>query len=238
MFFEGNDRQIREALVAIKKVVAGDFESRIHNITATGELGELLYTINDLVDRCDAYVRESAACTDHIGRNQYFRKIIEVGMQGAFLNASRTVNRALSAMQEKVDDFAGVAEKFEAEIVGVAETVSSASTELQASAGAMGRVAASTAEKSTAVAAAAEEAATNVQTVSAASEELTASINQITQQVSDAGKVSQEAAAASASVAGQVNHLREASNKIQCWRSGCGVGRAFPAVRDAAPNGR
>ncbi|MCG8592960.1 MAG: methyl-accepting chemotaxis protein [Kiloniellales bacterium] len=215
MFARKHDREIREALTAVKKVAAGDFEARIHNITAQGELGELLHSINDLVDRCDAYLRESAACMDHASRNQYFRKIVETGMQGAFLNASLTVNRALGAMQDKVDGFAGVAEAFDAQIVGVVETVSSASTELHASAGAMGRVAASTAEKSSSVAAAAEAAAGSVQAVSAASEELTASIGEIAQQVSAASRVSQEAAEASASVAGQVARLREASEKIQ-----------------------
>lgn len=215
MFFKNNDQQISKALAAIKKVEAGDFESRIHNITASGELGELLHTINDLVDRCDAYVRESAACMDYVSHNQYYRKIIEVSMQGAFLNASRTVNKALGAMQKKVDNFSQVAVKFETEIGGVVEMVSSASTELQASANSMGDLAERTAAKSTTVAAAAEEASINVQTVSAASEELTASINEISQQVSAASKVAQEAAESSSDVVGQVDQLKDASGRIQ-----------------------
>ena len=215
MFSKNNSQQIREALVAIKKVEAGDFESRIHNITATGDLGELLNTINDLVDRCDAYVRESAACMDYVSHNQYYRKIIEVSMQGAFLNASRTVNKALAAMQKKVEDFSDVAMKFETQIGGVVDTVSSASTQLQASAGSMGDVAERTSQKSTAVAAAAEEASTNVQTVAAASEELTASINEISQQVSAASNIAKETADTSSGLVGQVDQLKGASGRIQ-----------------------
>ena len=215
MFFKSNSQQIREALTAIKKVEAGDFESRIHNITATGDLGELLHTINDLVDRCDAYVRESAACMDYVSHKQYYRKIIEVSMQGAFLNASRTVNKALAAMQKKVEDFSDVAVKFETQIGGVVDTVSSASTQLQASAGSMGDVAERTSQKSTAVAAAAEEASTNVQTVAAASEELTASINEISQQVSAASNIAKETADTSSGLVGQVDQLKGASGRIQ-----------------------
>ena len=80
MFGGSNKTDIRDALVVMKKVVAGDFEARLTNITATGDLGELLHTVNDLVDRCDAYIRESAACMDHVSNNQYFRKIIEAGV--------------------------------------------------------------------------------------------------------------------------------------------------------------
>lgn len=56
-----DDAEIENALRVMKKVCSGDFEARITNITATGSLGELFNTINDLVDRCDAYLRESKA---------------------------------------------------------------------------------------------------------------------------------------------------------------------------------
>lgn len=214
MLLKSNNAGIRKALSTVQKVASGDFEARIHNITESGEIGELLHSINDLIDRCDAYIRESSACMDHTSNNQYFRKIVEVSMQGAFLNASVTVNNALNAMQNKVDDFSGVAARFESEIGGVVETVSSASTELQASAASMGDLAKRTATNTTAVAAAAEEASTNVQTVAAASEELTASISEISQQVSSASNVAQQAAEKSSGVVEQVGQLNDASSRI------------------------
>jgi len=74
---EASDNQIAEALRVMKRVVAGDFEARLLHITAEGNLGELLHTVNALVDRCYSYVRESAARMDHVNNNQYFRTIIE-----------------------------------------------------------------------------------------------------------------------------------------------------------------
>lgn len=208
------DGNIADALDVIKRVVAGDFEARLTHITAEGELGELLYTVNDLIDRCDAYIRESAACMDHVSKNKYFRKIIETSMQGAFLDASITVNTALLSMQQKVDDFSEIADNFETTVGAVVEIVSSAATELTASSEALRHLASETSERSTAVAAAAEQASTNVQTVAAASEELTGSITEISRQVSTATELASDAANTSQHVGQQVKHLQEAAGQI------------------------
>jgi methyl-accepting chemotaxis protein len=207
--------QIKAALGVMEQVAAGDFEARLLNITAEGDLGELLHTINDLVDRCDSYVRESAACMDHVNKNQYFRTIIETGMQGSFLNAGKTVNSALGAMQEKVDSFTKIADVFETDVSSIVQGVSHAATELQASAEAMTDTAASASEQSTAVAAAAEEASVNVQTVSASSEQLMSSISEISKQIAGSTSVAVEASESSEAVAGQVNELQGAVDQIQ-----------------------
>ena len=124
MFAKNNDAEIANALAVMKRVAAGDFEARITGIEASGDLGELLYTANDMIDRCDAYVRESAACMEHVSNNQYFRKIIETSMLGSFLNASQTVNAALGAMQKKVDDFGVIADSFERSVGSVVALIS------------------------------------------------------------------------------------------------------------------
>ena len=181
MFFSKKKNQIRvqspnqsssemsDALVTIKRAAAGDFDARLTNITATGELGELLLTVNDLIDRCDAYVRESAACMEHVSRNQYFRKIIETSMQGAFLDASKTVNSALGSMQQRVESFNDVTAKFESTVGEVVSTVSSAATELSSSSDSLQTIAGETSERAGNVASSAEQAASNVSTVAAAS---------------------------------------------------------------------
>ena len=210
-----SNAQIQQALHVAKQVAAGDFEARITNVTAGGELGELLHTINDLIDRCDSYVRESAACMEHVSQNQYFRSIVETGMQGSFLNASRTVNAALRAMQSRVDAFRGVTQVFESDVFGVVESVSNAATELEASSNAMTSTAQSASRNSTAVAAAAEEAAVNVQTVAAASEELSSSIGEISRQMTNSATVANAASESSETAAAQVEQLRTAVDQIQ-----------------------
>ena len=78
-----------------RAVADGDFEARILNITETGEPGELLHAINLLIDRTDAYMRESKACLDYVSRNQYFRLIEREG-HGRRVRRSRrdTINTA------------------------------------------------------------------------------------------------------------------------------------------------
>jgi len=85
MLGSGNSSAIKKALVACKAVADGNFEARVIGITEKGEAGELLHAINLLIDRADAYVRESQACLEHVRDNKYYRRILEKGMTGSFL---------------------------------------------------------------------------------------------------------------------------------------------------------
>lgn len=136
-------------------------------------------------------------------------------MQGAFLQASRTVNAALRSMQRRVENFSEVANAFETDIFSVVENVSNASTELRASSEALTQTAGSVSHQSTVVAAASEEASVNVETVSAASEELSSSISEISRQVEGASRLAVSAAESSETIAGQVEDLQKAADQVQ-----------------------
>lgn len=207
-------RDIANALAVLKRVEAGDFEQRIIGIESDGDLRDLLLTVNDVIDRCDAYVRESAACLEYVSNNKYYRKIIETGMQGSFLYASRAVNQALDAMQEKVNGLNSVTTRFEETVGSVVQTVASAATELNSSSETLSQISSGTTQRAASVAAAAEEASTNVQTVAAASEELTSSINEISQQVQNASRLAAEAANVSNSLQDRTGELSTAAEQI------------------------
>lgn len=85
MLIGNNHKKIKKALETIKKVVEGDFEARIMNIQARGDLGELLYAINDLIDRSDAYIRESQAAMDAVSHNKYYKKLWKQACRGLTL---------------------------------------------------------------------------------------------------------------------------------------------------------
>lgn len=82
MFNGGKTASITKIKDVCEAVANGDFEARILNITETGEMGETMHAINRLIDRTDAYMRESKACLEYVSRNQYFRTIAEKGMVG------------------------------------------------------------------------------------------------------------------------------------------------------------
>ena len=107
-----------------------------------------------------------------------------------------------------------LADDFEANVKGVVELVSSASTQMEGAAQSMTTTAEQTSERSSAVAAASEEASSNVQTVASAAEELSVSIREISGQVTDSADITREAVATAEAATNQVHGLVEASQRI------------------------
>ncbi|MEO5374074.1 MAG: methyl-accepting chemotaxis protein [Alphaproteobacteria bacterium] len=107
-----------------------------------------------------------------------------------------------------------LADGFESSVKGVVNTVSSASTEMQATASSMSAISEETSRQATTVAAAAEQASANVQTVSAAAEELSSSIGEIARQVAQAAKISSGAVDQARHTNDMVQGLADAANKI------------------------
>ncbi len=112
-----------------------------------------------------------------------------------------------AAMRELADSFEGA-------VGGIITAVSSASTELQATAQTMNSHAEETSRQSTTVAAAAEQAATNVTMVASAAEELGASVEEIGRQVNSAASVAGHAVAQAAETASLVATLNQGAARI------------------------
>ena len=91
-------------------------------------------------------------------------------------------------LQRKAD-MRKLADDFECAVGEIIETVSSASTELEASAGTLTSTAERAQELTTVVAAASEEASTNVQSVASATEEMASSVNEISRQVQESARM-------------------------------------------------
>ncbi len=107
-----------------------------------------------------------------------------------------------------------IADEFDVNIKGVVETISSSATELEASAQTMAQIADQANQRSTAVAAASEEASSNVQTVAAAAEELAASIAEIGRQVTQSNTICSAAVDEAKHVNDTVRTLAEGAQRI------------------------
>jgi methyl-accepting chemotaxis protein len=103
---------------------------------------------------------------------------------------------------------------FEGDVAIALKTVSSAATEMNATATAMAATAEETARQSTVVAAASDEASTNVQAVASASEELTASISEIGRQSGRSADLAGRAVADAGDTGRRMQDLAEAARKI------------------------
>lgn len=100
---------------AIRK---GDFEARITNIVETGALGDVQNKVNDMIDCCDAFVREATASLDAVCRNVYYRRILPGGLQGSFRVAAGMINGSIETQAKAVEKARAEAEAQQAHIVG------------------------------------------------------------------------------------------------------------------------
>jgi methyl-accepting chemotaxis protein len=103
---------------------------------------------------------------------------------------------------------------FESMIGEIVETVSSASTQLEASAGTLSSTAERSQQLATAVAAASEEASTNVQSVASATEEMASSVNEISRQVQESARMATEAVDQARKTNDRVSELSKAAARI------------------------
>jgi methyl-accepting chemotaxis protein/CHASE3 domain sensor protein len=115
------------------------------------------------------------------------------------------------ARQRTVD---GYIKSFETQVAGILSTLASAATEMNQTAEGMSATAEETSRQSAAVAAASEQATTNVQTVASAAEELSASVQEISRQVAQSTQISGQAVEEVTRTNATVKGLAEAAQKI------------------------
>jgi methyl-accepting chemotaxis protein len=85
------------------EISRGNFEARIAHIGETGKLGDVQHKVNDMIDRCDAFVREATACMEAVCRNVYYRHIMYGGLAGSFRVAAEIINNSLEAQGKAVE---------------------------------------------------------------------------------------------------------------------------------------
>ena len=116
--------------------------------------------------------------------------------------------------QQRKADMIKLADDFESAVGEIIETVSASSNELEASAGTLTATAVRSQELTTMVAAASEEASTNVQSVASATEEMASSVNEISRQVQDSARMANEAVDQARKTNDRVSELSKAAARI------------------------
>lgn len=151
----------------------------------------------------------------------------EIGMMARAVDKFRmkTIEKAQREAQEKAEAdrkletdrktaMIKLAESFEHAVGGIIETVSSASTELEAAAGTLTSTADTTQHLSGTVAAASEQASANVQSVASATNEMTSSVQEISRQVQESSRIASEAVRQAEKTDGRITELSQAANRI------------------------
>jgi methyl-accepting chemotaxis protein len=170
----------------MQQLARGNFDVLVPGVDRQDELGEMARTV------------------------EVFKKN---GLEVERMKAEQTASEQRTAQQRKAD-MQKLADGFEAAVGRIVETVSSASTELEASAGTLTSAAERAQALTTAVAAASEEATTNVQSVASATEELTSSVNEISRQVQESARMANEAVDQARRTNDRVGQLSKAAARI------------------------
>jgi methyl-accepting chemotaxis protein/CHASE3 domain sensor protein len=118
------------------------------------------------------------------------------------------------AAEQRKAEMLKLADQFEGAVGEIVQTVSSASTELEASATTLTATAERAQMVTTTVASASEEASTNVQSVASATEEMASSVNEISRQVQESARIARDAVTQAEATNNRVSELSAAAGRI------------------------
>jgi methyl-accepting chemotaxis protein len=169
------------------KLASGNFEVVLPGLNRRDEIGEIAHAVEAFKIKAEEKARHEAQ-----------------------LQAEQ---ERLMAEQRKAD-MRQLADQFEATIGEIVDTVSSASTELEAAAGTLTQTANTIQQLSVSVASASEEASANVQSVATATEEMTSSITEIGRQVGVSTRIASEAVKQAERTDNRINALSAAATRI------------------------
>ncbi|WP_445220440.1 methyl-accepting chemotaxis protein [Bradyrhizobium sp. Pa8] len=180
-------RPMRALTAAMEKLAGGDFSVVLPGLGRKDEVGEVAGAVEKFKIVSEQKAREDAE--------------------------AKSRQDQLAAEQRK-SEMRRLADSFEGAVGEIVGTVSSASTELEASATTLTSTAERTQQLTTVVAAASEEASTNVQSVASATEELSSSITEISRQVQESARVASEAVGQARTTTDRVSELSKAATRI------------------------
>jgi methyl-accepting chemotaxis protein len=185
--FLGIARPMTRLNGALGEMAGGNLDVVIPGAERGDEIGDLAKTV--------AVIRENAE-------------------QKARDEAEAKARQDQNAAQQRKADMIRLADDFEGAVGKIVETVSSASTELEASASTLSATAERSQDLTVAVAAASEEASTNVQSVASATEEMASSVNEISRQVQESARMATEAVGQARATNDRVSELSKAASRI------------------------
>ncbi|MEH2481935.1 methyl-accepting chemotaxis protein [Nitrobacteraceae bacterium AZCC 2146] len=180
-----------------------------------GPLSGLTAGMKELADGNFGVVLPGLGRKDEVGDMAQAVETFKVkAEQKARTEAEARITQDQAAAGQRKRDMVKLADDFEHAVGNIVETVSSASTQLEASAGTLTSTAERSQQLTIMVAAASEEASTNVQSVASSTEEMASSINEIGRQVQESARIANEAVAQAQKTNDRVGELSKAASRI------------------------
>ncbi|MEZ5786845.1 MAG: methyl-accepting chemotaxis protein [Xanthobacteraceae bacterium] len=180
----------------------------------TGPLGALTRVMKILSGGDTAIDVPGTARRDEVGTMALSVQVFKDNMIETERLRAQQVEQEKRAAEEKRTAMHKLADAFEQAVGGIVKTVSSESTELEATAGALTRTAEMTEQMAGAVASASEESSTNVQAVASATNEMASSVSEISRQVQDSSRIANDAVKQASKTDQRINELSQAAGRI------------------------
>jgi methyl-accepting chemotaxis protein len=179
-----------------------------------GVTGELLHSVNDMIDGCDAFVRESTAAMAALNDNKYYRRILPGGLHGGLLHGAKAMNAATDNIADRIRNFERQTSQLESTVGGIVSALDSGAVEMSSTAGNLRTGASSTLTRVTSVAAASEQASANMQSVASATARLSSSASEVGADVNRSAAIAGRAVERVADAASNVDVLRAVAVRI------------------------
>ena len=179
-------RPLKAAIATMKRLAQGDLTVETPMHTRQDEIGEIMSAL--------AVFKTN-------------------GLEVERMKAEQTAAEQRNAGQRQ-QEMKALADGFESAVGQIVDTVSSASKELETSAGTLTSVSERSQSLASAVAASSEEASTNVQSVASATEEMSSTVNEISRRVQDSARIANEAVVQADETNRRVGELAAAASRI------------------------
>ncbi|MET0720283.1 MAG: methyl-accepting chemotaxis protein [Tardiphaga sp.] len=204
-----------QAIVASGVTLAGLLIAFLIARGIIGPLSGLTAGMKELANGNFGVVLPGLARKDEVGDMARAVETFKVkAEEKARAEAEARITQDQAAAGQRKREMVKLADDFEHAVGNIVETVSSASTQLEASAGTLTSTAERSQQLTSMVAAASEEASTNVQSVASSTEEMASSINEISRQVQESARIANEAVAQAQKTNARVGELSKAASRI------------------------
>ena len=208
----------RRGLVAATEVCSqigwGNFEVRAKDYTEAGEVRELMTSMNHMIDRTDAFLREAAASMTAIENNRYYRRIQPGGLNGSYLQNAEIMNMAIETIKGRVGAFRQSTDSFESQISQIAQSLMASAEQMTGTAEEMETSAVSNSEVVTAIADAADLTAENVNAAASAADHLSSTASEISDQIERSIEIARAAVTQVTQGQDKANSLRTSAEAI------------------------
>ncbi|MET0879172.1 MAG: methyl-accepting chemotaxis protein [Tardiphaga sp.] len=205
---------IEQARDACRRISMGDFEARILAIPTGGVMGALLHGINDMIDGCDAFVREATAAMTAVHHNKYYRRILPGGLHGGLLQGAEVINSATDSIARRIGQFERQTAELETTVNTIVAALDSGAIAMSGTAGNLRAGASSSLQRVTSVAAASEQAANNMQSVASATARLSSNASEVGADINRSAAIAVRAVERVADAASHVDVLRNVAARI------------------------